>query len=129
MGDSGPYSATEQELLNGVLPLITSLISTHFTLARLNAGLSTGDDSNVARSLVHSVISRRAVPFDRLTAREAEICERILVGYTSTGISLDLGIATSSVNTYRRRAYEKLGISTQNELFSLCLEALNRIRA
>ena len=128
MGDSGPYSPGEQELLQGVLPLITSLISTHFTLVRLIAPAS-GNDANVARSLVHSVISRRTAPFDRLTAREAEICERILVGYTSTGISLDLGIATSSVNTYRRRAYEKLGISTQNELFSLCLEALNRIRA
>ena len=78
--------------------------------------------------MVHSVISRGVEPFDRLTTRESEICERILIGYTSTGISLDLGIATSSVNTYRRRAYEKLGIATQNELFSLCLTALNKTR-
>ena len=74
--------------------------------------------------MVHSIISRGAAPFDRLTAREAEVCERILIGYTSTGISLDLDIKPSSVNTYRRRAYEKLGIATQNELFALCLEAL-----
>jgi len=52
-----------------------------------------------------------------------EGCERILLGYTSVGIGLDLKIAQSSVVTYRRRAYEKLDISTQNELFTLCLTA------
>jgi DNA-binding CsgD family transcriptional regulator len=45
------------------------------------------------------------------------------LGYTSVGIGLDLNIAQSSVVTYRRRAYEKLDISTQNELFTLCLIA------
>jgi DNA-binding CsgD family transcriptional regulator len=128
MGDSGPYSRQDEKLLRSVLPLITSLISSHFTIARLTGSSADQGQGNVARSLVHSVISRRVEPFDRLTPREAEICERILVGYTSNGISLDLGIAISSVNTYRRRAYERLGIATQNELFSLCLEALNRVR-
>lgn len=128
MGDSGPYSKREEKLLASVLPLLTSLISAHFRLVKSTADTLTADAPAAARSLIHSVISRRVEPFNRLTGREAEICERILVGYTSLGISLDLGIAISSVNTYRRRAYEKLGIAAQNELFSLCLEALNRIR-
>lgn len=128
MGDSGPYSQKDEELLRSVLPLITCLISSHFTIARLIGPEDDRRGNNVARSLVHSVISRGVEPFDRLTPREAEICERILVGYTSNGISLDLGIAISSVNTYRRRAYERLGIATQNELFSLCLQALNKVR-
>ena len=85
-------------------------------------------EAPTARSLVHSVISRKVEPFDKLTKRESEVCERILVGFTSTGISLDLDIAESSVNTYRRRAYGKLGIATQNELFSLCISALSVIR-
>ena len=68
------------------------------------------------------------LPKDKLTTRESEVCERILVGFTSTGISLDLGIAESSVNTYRRRAYEKLEIATQNELFSMCISALNMVK-
>jgi DNA-binding CsgD family transcriptional regulator len=128
MGDSGRYSRRDEKLLRSVLPLITSLISSHFTIASVTGTGAAQRDGNVARSLVHSVISRGVEPFDRLTPREAEICERILVGYTSNGISLDLGIAISSVNTYRRRAYERLGIATQNELFSMCLEALNRVR-
>ncbi|MBI2993083.1 MAG: helix-turn-helix transcriptional regulator [Gammaproteobacteria bacterium] len=129
MGESGCYTRQEEVLLNSVLPLLTSLISLHFRMVQPSATRSapeTGPD--VARNLVHSVISRGTQPFHLLAPREAQVCERILIGFTSTGISLDLNIAVSSVNTYRRRAYEKLNIATQNELFWLCLEALDRTR-
>jgi DNA-binding CsgD family transcriptional regulator len=126
IGKSGKFTDEEAELFDSILPLLTNLIACHFKILRLQGN----DDEDVptARSLVHSVISRKIKPFDKLTARESEVCERILVGFTSTGISLDLGIAESSVNTYRRRAYEKLGIATQNELFALCISALNLIK-
>ena len=127
MGESGQFTSEEQELLDCILPLITNLIVCHFKLLHLQ-GENETTDSATARSLVHSVISRKIKPFDKLTGRESEVCERILVGFTSTGISLDLDIAESSVNTYRRRAYDRLGIATQNELFSLCISALNKIK-
>jgi len=127
IGESGRFTGPEQKMFDSVLPLITNLIACHFRILRLqNDGGP--EEKPTARSLVHSVISHRAAPFDRLTRRESEVCERILVGFTSTGIALDLGIAESSVNTYRRRAYEKLQIATQNELFSLCISALNASR-
>ena len=44
-----------------------------------------------------------------------------MAGYSAEGIGLDLGVSTHSVVTYRRRAFEKLGIATQKELFSLVL--------
>ena len=125
IGNSGQFTAEETELFDCILPLLTNLIASHFKILRLQG--NDDEDAPTARSLVHSVISRKVKPFDRLTGRESEVCERILVGFTSTGISLDLGIAESTVNTYRRRAYEKLGIATQNELFSLCISALNLI--
>ena len=128
MSGSKPYDKDEQVLLESVLPIITSLISSHYKLLRFIVDEPEGTETHIARTMVRSVISRRIEPFDKITARESEICERILIGYTSTGIGLDLGIAPSSVNTYRRRAYEKLGIATQNELFSLCLSALNKMR-
>ena len=90
--------------------------------ARSNC-LSNAPTAGTPRSVVHTVISKKIAPFDRLTERERDVCERILLGYTSIGIGLDLNIAPSSVVTYRRRAYEKLGIATQNELFALCLGA------
>lgn len=127
IGESGQFSAEERRQFEPVLPLVTNLIACHCKLLRLQ-GTGEPPQANSARSLVHSVISRKVAPFDRLTGRESEVCERILLGFTSTGISLDLGIAQSSVNTYRRRAYEKLAIATQNELFSLCISALNLLQ-
>ncbi len=53
-----------------------------------------------------------------LTRREAEICASIALGYTTLGISLKLGISINTVATHRKRAYAKLGISSQNELFA-----------
>jgi len=122
MGRSGPYSDKDWQLLESILPLVTTLISTHYRILQLSPADKQGQFRN-ARSLVHNIISKNVSPFSQLTPREREVCERILLGYTSVGIGLDLNIAQSSVVTYRRRAYEKLDISTQNELFTLCLTA------
>jgi DNA-binding CsgD family transcriptional regulator len=60
-----------------------------------------------------------------ISPREAEICTKIVIGQTTQGISLDLGISKNTVITHRRRAYEKLGISNQNELFGKCFDSLS----
>jgi DNA-binding CsgD family transcriptional regulator len=125
MRDTGPYSAEERRRLDRVLPLVTALISAHYQIVSPGPEQSQ-DPSRRARSLVHTIVGKREPPFDRLTAREREVCERILLGYTSIGIGLDLHIALSSVLTYRKRAYEKLGISSQNQLFALCLQQAQR---
>jgi DNA-binding CsgD family transcriptional regulator len=56
-----------------------------------------------------------------LSEREANVCARILLGCTTEGIALSLGISNSTVTEYRRRAYRKLQIATQNELFACLL--------
>ena len=43
-------------------------------------------------------------------------------------MGLDLDIALSSVLTYRKRAYEKLGIASQNELFAIALRLMTTPR-
>ncbi|HEV2678393.1 MAG TPA: LuxR C-terminal-related transcriptional regulator [Aliidongia sp.] len=54
-----------------------------------------------------------------LTARELDVCVRSLLGMTAEGTALELDIKKSSVITYRKRAYGRLGISSQSELFRL----------
>jgi DNA-binding CsgD family transcriptional regulator len=128
MRGSGRYSAEEHQRLERILPLITAFISAHYRLTKSapQSGPGTVDLRSRTRSLVHTIIGKQVQPFDRLTAREREVCERIILGYTSVGIGLDLDIGLSSVLTYRKRAYEKLGIGAQNELFALCLDASRR---
>lgn len=57
-----------------------------------------------------------------LTARELEVCDRLLRGWTYDGIAADLGLSTTSVKTYRARAFDRLGIHFRNELFALVLQ-------
>jgi DNA-binding CsgD family transcriptional regulator len=58
---------------------------------------------------------------NRLAQREVEVCARALIGMSVEATALDLGIRPTSITTYRQRAYQKLGISSQNELFALVL--------
>lgn len=59
-----------------------------------------------------------------LTAREADVCARIILGFSTTAIALELGVTKNTVLTLRKRAYQRLGICSQNELFELCLKGL-----
>jgi DNA-binding CsgD family transcriptional regulator len=63
-----------------------------------------------------------------LSAREAAVCARVVTGYSNEAIALDLGLSFHSVRTYRRRAYAKLNVTSQNELFALILAGVNRVR-
>ena len=44
----------------------------------------------------------------------------MLAGKKAEAIGYDLGIAASSIVTYRKRAYDKLGICSRAQLFDLC---------
>lgn len=53
-----------------------------------------------------------------LSPREAEVCASIVLGYSTNAIGLDLQIACNTVATHRKRAYKKLGVCSQSELFA-----------
>ncbi len=59
-------------------------------------------------------------PLAFLSERERQVCEAVLQGKKSEAVAHELNIAPSSVITYRKRAYEKLGISSRSQLFALC---------
>ncbi|WND03595.1 LuxR C-terminal-related transcriptional regulator [Temperatibacter marinus] len=124
MVDSVKYSNVEWSVLKDLMPLATALIAVHYDIARANGNAfpDNGSENIVRKSIVHNVISKDSPPFDSLTMRERQVCERILLGYTTIGIGFDLGIAPTSVATYRKRSYAKLNISSQNELFNMCLK-------
>jgi DNA-binding CsgD family transcriptional regulator len=61
-----------------------------------------------------------------LSSREADVCASIILGYTTQGIGLTLGMSLNTVATYRKRAYRKMGISRQTELFSRYFKLVNR---
>lgn len=54
-----------------------------------------------------------------LSPRESEVCAHAAAGSTITDTAVRLNIKSTSVITYRQRAYEKLNISRQSELLAL----------
>jgi DNA-binding CsgD family transcriptional regulator len=62
----------------------------------------------------------------QLSGRERDVVRFVLQGHSSESIGLHLGISVTTVKTHRKNAYAKLNISTQAELLSLFLKALER---
>jgi len=80
------------------------------------------------RLLAHLKEVLLAEPYS-LSPREAEVCAGIVLGYTTLGISLNFGISINTVATHRKRAYRKLGVCSQNELFSRYFQLVNQQQA
>lgn len=59
-------------------------------------------------------------PLAVLSEREKSVCLGILSGQKAEAIAADIGIAPSTVITYRKRAYDKLGITSRAGLFAIC---------
>jgi DNA-binding CsgD family transcriptional regulator len=54
--------------------------------------------------------------FPQLTARERTVCALTMIGKSSGEIASALGVSAGTVLTYRRRAYERLGVSNAASL-------------
>ncbi|GAA0700061.1 LuxR C-terminal-related transcriptional regulator [Marinobacterium maritimum] len=110
-----PFPDTAIDAIHRMASLLSSLIIKH---SRLSGSLS----SFMTREAQIEMLIKRLSKLDSsLSQREKEVCSRVLLGMSSDGIALDLGIKLQSVLTYRKRAYSRLNISSQNELFGLCL--------
>lgn len=58
-----------------------------------------------------------------LTARERQVCSRLLYGQAVPAIAQELGIRPESVVTYKKRALVKAGVTTRHELLRQYLAA------
>lgn len=97
----GRCSFIDQQLFadRGEARLLASIIAQHY---RLNQSL------------------RDEGPLAILSERERRVCQGILRGKKMEAVSAEVGIATSSAITYKKRAYAKLGITSRTSLFNLC---------
>lgn len=101
---SRPYDAGARARLLEHGPLLAAALGRHLELA-----------------LDDRALDARGAAFSRLTEREREVCANILAGRTSEATALALGVSVNTVTTLRRRAYARLGISSQNELLRLAV--------
>lgn len=102
----GAFSAAEQERFVAIAPLVLAAVRRHVSLDAPPAPPApTGRAALVA-----------ACP--ELTARELDVCERLLQGWSHEGVAADLGLTVATVKTYRARAFARLGLHFRSELFA-----------
>jgi DNA-binding CsgD family transcriptional regulator len=111
----GRFTREQVHRLTSVAPAVSAAVARHFQ----QVAAADGDPA-----LRLGTLFATAVPFVALTGREKDVCVRILSGLSSEAIAAELGVGLHSVLTYRKRAYEKLGISSQNELFAMVLRLM-----
>lgn len=113
--DGQRFAANQAWMLTQLGELIVAAVHKHFSFVHAIKGKN---------QFVIDRVLNMASAFVGLTPRERVVCLGILTGYTSESIGFNLGISINSVLTYRKRLYDKLGISSQNELFMKVIAAL-----
>jgi len=107
----GRCSPSDLSALVGLVQMILPVIDRHFELPA----------SPAWRDSLTDIERRFGQDFPELTGRERQVCARAAVGMSVEATALDLGIGRTSVLTYRRRAYGRLGVSSAYGLAALVL--------
>jgi DNA-binding CsgD family transcriptional regulator len=112
----GSFRPAQVKRLRRIAPSMSAAVARHFERSVPARQATAAQD-------LHQLFATSAT-FQSLTGREREVCLRILSDLSSEAISADLNISIHSILTYRKRAYERLGISSQNDLLGRVLKLL-----
>ena len=121
------FSALDRMRLADLAELLCSFLAKHYQLTRneIEIAKPRADMPEEFRAqLTEQVRAALLSEGAGLTAREADICAAIAMGKAASAIAIDHGISCNTVATHRKRAYAKLGISSQSELFARYYESL-----
>ncbi len=112
------YRGRKERFTNGVADKLSESANLLMSvLWRHYEACCTDDRGNVASRFR----DRLRMSASKLSPRELDVCTLVASGVTSEGIALELGISLNTVLTYRKRAYARLNISSQNELMRIML--------
>lgn len=106
----GVFQPGELERVESLAPLFAHAARGHYALDGQH-------QQGSAAAMLARV--RRACP--ALTPRELDVLRGTLEGASAAEIAQRMGVKPASVITYQKRAYIRLGISSQRQLFALCM--------
>jgi LuxR family transcriptional regulator, activator of tox operons len=109
--DAGPFVPDRLHDLFDQADMLCALLAKH---GEVSPG---ANDNPLNEARRFQIILEDRYPM--LTARERSVCSLIAIGMSSEAIALSLGISINTVLTFRRRAYGRLNISSQNELLRM----------
>jgi DNA-binding CsgD family transcriptional regulator len=117
---SGPFSQQQIECFEAASPIIIAAIDKHLRLTRLSPKIAP------MPSLDAIAARLRGIEKAGLSLREAQVLAHIFIGADQNTIAQEIGVEISSVVTYRRRGYAKLGIRKKSELRSSLADHLQQ---
>jgi DNA-binding CsgD family transcriptional regulator len=107
---SSPFQESTIKRIEALGPLIAHAAKYYYALHAL-------PETDIS----HLMLRRIRAFCPDLSKRELDVIRGVLEGRTAHDIGDMMGIKSSSVITYQKRAYRRLGISSQRELFAMCL--------
>ena len=111
-----PFDPADRTLLNELLDLVAALVKQQRWPDSLEAApLDMHAHLNNVMELFGS---------STLTPRERDVVRLILRGYPSKSVARELNISTQTEQVHRKNIYQKLGISSHSELFTLFFDAI-----
>jgi DNA-binding CsgD family transcriptional regulator len=116
-----PYTARDIALYRGVQLAVSAALRLHWR-AWAQAHVPEAGVENQLFWQVECALDRFGSGI--LTRRECQVVRLLLRGNSTRSCAEQLGIATATAALHRKRAYAKLGVSSQGELFYSFLQSL-----
>ena len=116
---NGKFSNQDLSDLERLGPILSQYVLRHVSIAADKAL----PDRDFVRRRVDLLLDDGTTIFAQLSERERQVCKRLLLGMSEKELAADLGVALTTVVTYRQRLYAKLGITSKEELFQRALVA------
>lgn len=113
----GHFDGSEYTHLVTVAPILTSSADKHRQLVAKKTDTKC-EGLREQSSGVRTLQQRLAAFSPTLSAREFEVCSRILLGLSAKEIARQLGVAPTTVAQHRKNAYAKLAVHNHKQLFA-----------
>jgi len=115
----GTFDSRDFKDLQQLAPILGRFVLRHFQTTR-----KVTIPSQSLSEKIKSVINDNTQTFSKLSPKEREVCEAILMGTSEANIAKAMGLTKHTVVSYRRRIYAKLNLSSKPDLFKLLLMTL-----
>ncbi|HEP8861218.1 helix-turn-helix transcriptional regulator [Pseudomonas aeruginosa] len=109
--EHGPFSGTQMETFSATAGTLLSILQKHEQLVK-----GRPNDNPVSEARLPEVEQALQVGPPPLSRREAQVCARMICGFSLQAIANELGVSHETIETYRKRAYLRLEISSKQEL-------------
>jgi DNA-binding CsgD family transcriptional regulator len=121
--ESRRFSSREHRRALPLAQTVVALMAQHWKDLRAQPQDSS-DPGNLADQLRKTLAQQDGIS---LTPRQAQVATLILQGHSSASIALLLDVSPQTVKVFRKQLYSRCEISSQSELFSLCLPHLSAL--